>query len=45
MVLFNSFGVLQQFSASVTNVDLCTSMDLCALVTEDSLSLHRTITW
>jgi len=45
MAYLNSFTVLQQRSASLTHVALCSAMDLIAMATEDSLSLHRTITW
>ena len=45
MAYLNSFCVLQQRSALLTHVDLCTAMDLIAVATNDSLSLHRTITW
>jgi hypothetical protein len=43
--VMNSFAVLQQFSAAITHVALSEAMDLCALVTEESLSIHRTISW
>lgn len=45
MVYLNSFSVLQQRNAAAMHVDLCAAMDICAVATEDSLALYRTISW